>query len=123
MRRLLVAGVTLTLALAPVLANVWPAFGKGQMLYVGDASGAAIDHSAHQRHHAGAGNTARHDPSSHQAHCALCLLALLGWAPPIELSLAATDPAAIDRVRHWVVTAATPSLLWPDAQARAPPLS
>jgi hypothetical protein len=122
-QRLRVAGVVVTLALAPVLANVWPAFGKGQMLYVGDAPGAGIDHSAHLGHDAEASNSSHHDQSRHQAHCALCVLAFLGWAPPIDLSVAATEIAAIDRARRRVVTAAAPSLLWPNAQARAPPLS
>jgi Protein of unknown function (DUF2946) len=122
-QRLLVAGVVVTLALAPGLANVWPAFGKGEMLYVGDVPAAGIDHSAQEGHHTGARNSSGHDPSRHQGHCALCVLAMLGWAPPIGLSPAATGSAATDRAPQQVVRAGRPSLLWPDAQARAPPLS
>lgn len=121
-QRILLLGVVAAFAFAPLLANVWPAFGKGEMLYVGEVAAADVDHSAHEGHHAAADDS-HHSQSRHQVHCALCVLALLGWAPPIDLSLGCTETRVIDRAVHF--TAATPRVLlvWPDAQARAPPLS
>jgi hypothetical protein len=122
MQRLRVLGVVAALALAPMLANVWPAFGKGEMLYVGEVAAADVDHSAHEGHHAAAGDS-HHSPTRHQVHCALCVLALLGWAPPIDLGFGRIESPVIDRAPH--VVANTPRLLlaWPDGLARAPPLS
>jgi hypothetical protein len=122
MARVRVLGVVAAFALAPLLANVWPAFGKGQMLYVGEVAAADVDHSAHEGHHA-AGRDSHHSPAGHQVHCALCVLALLGWAPPVDLSFDWTETRVIDRAVHLAATAPRLLLLWPDAQARAPPLS
>jgi hypothetical protein len=122
MQRLVVLAVVAVFALAPLVANVWPAFGRGAMLYTGDVAAAEVDHSAHEGHHAAASDS-QHAPPHHQVHCALCMLALLGWAPPIDLGLGCAEARVIDRAQHLVANAPRPLLLWPDAQARAPPLS
>ena len=111
------------MALAPILANVWPAFGKGPMLYVGTpaaASAQQVDHAGHAGHE---GHEAPAPGSHHQQHCALCVLALLGWAPPAGLSIGCLQAAVRDPVA-WIALAA-PRLqpIWQSAQARAPPLS
>jgi hypothetical protein len=121
------------LALAPFLANIWPAFGKGQMLWVAADVTTPADHSAHaahQNHPAAATeadlptahHTPGHQPSEHQQHCALCVLAFLGWAPPVDFAITCTDSCDSDRAP--IVAATTPRLLllWTGAQARAPPL-
>ena len=139
--------VALALGVAPILANVWPAFGKGEMFYVGDTASAThdghaahdgsaaheghADHANHQGHaalegHAGhqvADAGSHHSPAQHQAHCALCELAFLGWAPPLDLSLGCAEACPVDRTVP--IAAVTPRLLalWPSAQARAPPLA
>src|SRR5947208_16804266 len=72
------------LFLAPLLANTWPAFGKGPMLFTGAAVATPSDHRQHADHE---GHQAPATESHHQRHCALCVLAFLGWAPPVGLSL------------------------------------
>jgi hypothetical protein len=104
------------------LASVWPAFGKGEMLYVGETAAAHVDHSAHEGHHAAASES-DHSPARHQAHCALCELAFLGWAPPINLGLGCTETCVTDRAEQIVTTSPRFLLVWPRARARAPPLS
>jgi hypothetical protein len=115
------------LVLAPALANVWPAFGKGEMLFVGDAAATQTDHAAHQGHHAAATEAqqphTQHRQSHHQTHCALCVLAFLGWAPPIDLSIGCTTTCLTERTKPLVASAPRVLLLWPSAQARAPPSS
>jgi len=121
-RRVLSLGVVAAFALAPLLANVWPAFGKGQMLYVGEVAADQIDHSTHAGHHAAAGDS-HHAPAGHQAHCALCVLALLGWAPPVDLSPGSLEPPLADRAAHRVTVTPRLLLVWPDTLARGPPRS
>jgi len=121
-QRLVVLGVVAGFALAPLVANVWPALGRGAMLYTGEMAAAEVDHSAHAGHHAAA-DGAQHATSHHQKHCALCMLALLGWAPPIDLGLGRIETRITDRAPQLVASAPRALLLWPDAQARAPPLS
>jgi len=141
--------VACALGVAPILANVWPAFGKGEMFYVGGATPAAHGHAAHdgsaaheghadhanhadhQGHaaldrHAGhqvADAGSHHSPAQHQAHCALCELAFLGWAPPLDLSLGCAEACPVDRTVPIAAVAPRLLALWPSAQARAPPLA
>jgi len=105
------------LLLAPALANIWPAFGKGAMLFVGETVAAHDEHAAHEGHQAPA------PQSHHQQHCALCVLAFLAWAPPAVPALGCTEACVTDRGAQ--VAESTPRLLlvWRSAQARAPPLS
>jgi hypothetical protein len=122
-QRLLLLGFVVALVLAPVLANIWPAFGKGRMLYVGTTATTQVDagpHAGHEGHAAPASQS--HDPQ-HQQHCALCVLAFLGWAPPVDLSLDCEATCAVEKALP--ITAQVPhlTLVWPGAQARAPPLS
>ena len=119
-QRLLLFGLVLALIVAPVLANVWPAFGKGPMLYVGGADASHVVVDAHAAH---TGHAQPAHESHHQAHCALCVLASLGWAPPLALELPSTATRGIDRAV--TVAAPVPRLrpVWPGARARAPPLS
>jgi hypothetical protein len=119
-QRCALVAVVVALVLAPVLANVWPAFGKGEMLYVADGVTAHGDHSSHEGHQATASDS-HPSPPHHQAHCALCELAFLGWAPPIDLSLGCTETGITDRTEQAVATTPRLLLLWPGAQARGPP--
>ncbi|HTT10369.1 MAG TPA: DUF2946 family protein [Burkholderiaceae bacterium] len=120
-QRIGVLAFVVSLVLAPALANIWPAFGKGEMLYVADAP--SLDHSAHAGHHHPGTDKAQRPPHDHKAHCALCVLAFLGWAPPADLSISsgstavANLPAALpeDRPRS--------APIWSGAHARAPPIS
>jgi len=116
----LLLGLVVALIVAPVLANVWPAFGKGPMLYVGGADASHVVVDAHAAH---TGHAQPAHESHHQAHCALCVLAFLGWAPPLALELPSIAASAIDRA----VTVAAQVLrlrpVWLGARARAPPLS
>src|SRR5215467_1553008 len=121
-QRFVVLGVVAVFALAPLVADVWPALGRGAMLYTGNVAAAEVDHSAHAGHHAATGKS-QHTTSHHQTHCALCMLALLGWAPPIDLALGRIDARVDDRPPQFAEIAPRALLLWPDAQARAPPLS
>jgi len=119
---LLLALVT-ALALAPLLVNVWPAFGKGTMLFVGETALPAsqqIDHAEHASHE---GRAAPASESHHQRHCALCVLALLGWAPPLDLAVGGGETGATHRIASIPLSAPRLPLAWPGARARAPPLS
>src|SRR5882672_10532810 len=79
--------LVVALVLAPLLANIWPAFGKGPMLFVAETAGQPSAHEAHE---------APADQSHHQRHCALCVLAFLGWAPPADLSLGCAEARATE---------------------------
>jgi Protein of unknown function (DUF2946) len=120
-QRLLLFGFVVALVCAQVLANLWPAFGKGAMLYVGESSAHAA-HAEHADHAAHEGHPAPATRSHHEAHCALCVLALLGWAPPVVADLGSADARVINRDVQ--VASSTPRLLllWRTAQPRAPPL-
>ena len=120
--RFVVLGVVVGFALAPLVANVWPAMGRGAMLYTGDVAVAETDHSAHARHDAAADGS-QHPTPHHQTHCALCMLALLGWAPPIDLGLGRIETRLTDRAPQLLASASRLLPLWPDAQARAPPIT
>jgi len=108
-----------SLVLAPALANIWPAFGKGEMLYVGEPSPA--DHSAHQGHHHPGVEAGKPRPHDHKAHCALCVVAFLGWAPPVDLNVDSGSVPVAEPPVAPADAAPCPLLLWPRAQARAPP--
>jgi len=187
-RRAVAAALAFALAAAPVLASLWPAFGKGPMLRTGEpaaeqatplerqaARGAPGPHhheglddesrgpghvaSAHADsasaaghgagHHAGIQHTNNHpgdnehgdhdhggipdadggdEPgraagSHHTQHCALCVLAFLGWAPPGTHLLVSPERAVVARPKLAAEFAPRASLVWDRAQARAPPLS
>ena len=119
-QRLLLFGLVLALIVAPVLANVWPAFGKGPMLYVGDAEASHVAVDGHAAH---GGHAHPAHESHHQTHCALCVLAFLGWAPPLALELPSIAASAIDRAVTVAAHVPRLRLVWPGARARAPPLS
>ncbi len=69
-RRWTLGVAVLALVCAPILANIWPALGRGQMLYVGEA--AATDHAAaavsrgHGSHHGA--SSADADAPEHAQH-------------------------------------------------------
>jgi hypothetical protein len=112
--------LTLVFALvfAPALASIWPALGRGEMLFVAAAKEAAhADHAAHEGHQAPA------PASHHQQHCALCVLAFLGWAPPVLPGLVGAAIGSIERAVPIAVRAPHLPLAWSRAQARAPPRS
>ena len=119
-QRLLLFGLVVALIVAPVLANVWPAFGRGAMLYVGAAEASQVAVDAHAAH---AGHAQAAHESHHKVHCALCVLAFLGWAPPLALGLCNIAAGAIDRTVTVVANAPCLQPAWPGAQARAPPLT
>ena len=119
-QRLWLLGLVVALVFAPVLANVWPAFGKGPMLYVDTAHATQLDANPHAAHE---GHAAPASRSHHQQHCALCVLAFLGWAPPVDLSLDCTATCAVDKMVPVAAQAPHLTLVWPGAQARAPPIS
>jgi len=121
-QRVALLAFVFALVFAPALANVWPAFGKGEMLFVGDAVAAHADQAGHAAHQ-DAATESHHSESHHQQHCALCVLAFLGWAPPLDLSLGCTGTCGPDRAARVAETAAHPLFVWPGAQARAPPIS
>src|SRR5262249_49480367 len=124
-QRALLLALVAALALAPLLANIWPALGRGAMLYVSEAvassSPQAVDHSRH------AGPQVHPAPAreSHPPHApgALCVLACLGWAPPVDLSIDGADAAFTDRAAWIALAAPRGQLARHSAQARAPPLS
>lgn len=132
-QRFALLAFVVALLIAPLLVNVWPALGKGPMLVVASDVATQVDHSAHARHHdhdAGAAQgphashpTTEHDESHHQQHCALCVLAFLGWAPPIDLVVACAPSSAADRAPPLADSTPRVPLLWRNAQARAPPLA
>ena len=118
--------LVVALVLAPLLANIWPAFGKGPMLFVAEAAGQQSEHEAHAQHAAHGAHEAHEAPadqSHHQRHCALCVLAFLGWAPPADLSLGCAEARATECGTWIAADAPRLQLAWPSAQARAPPLS
>jgi hypothetical protein len=51
------------------------------------------------------------------------MLALLGWAPPIDLGLGRIETRLTDRAPQLLARASRLLRLWPDAQARAPPIT
>ncbi|HTT11573.1 MAG TPA: DUF2946 family protein [Burkholderiaceae bacterium] len=118
-RRLLLLGFVAALIVAPVLANVWPAFGKGPMLCVAATEAhVAVDADAAHAGYAPPGHE-----SHHQVHCALCALACLGWAPPLALGLSSLGAGAIDHAVTVIAQGPRAQAAWPGARARAPPLS
>jgi hypothetical protein len=122
-RRALLLALVTALALAPLLVNIWPAFGRGAMLFVGETAlpvPPQVDHAEHAGHE---GNAAPASESHHQRHCALCVLALLGWAPPLDLGMSGGETVATHRIASILLTAPQLQLAWPGAHARAPPLS
>ena len=100
--------LVVALVLAPLLANIWPAFGKGPMLFVAEAAGQQSEHEAHAQHAAHGAHEAHEAPadqSHHQRHCALCVLAFLGWAPPIDLSIGCSPTSGTERTKPLVASA------------------
>lgn len=143
--------LALALALAPPLVGLWPALGKGRMLWVGEPPAEQVERerlAAQQAQHYGAGSHEGHganheaahssgeapiahaghdgaDESSahHDGHCALCVLAAVGWAPPSGLVFAIADRAVVGQLGFVLASEPRASLLWARAQARAPPVS
>lgn len=134
------------LVFAPALASIWPALGKGPMLYTGtppahaaphhggaaaeagstrQASGDHAGHAnpaddvAHAAHDAAGGAPATH--GDHTRHCALCVLVSLAWAPVVHIAGGADAPP--DVRRHAVAERPQPQRLvvGSRALARAPP--
>jgi hypothetical protein len=119
-RRSLLLALVTALALAPLLVNIWPAFGKGAMLFVGAPALFSPQHAYHAEHE---GHATPASESHPERHCALCVLALLGWAPPVDLAIACGEPVAIDRTAPIALLAPRLRPSWPGAYPRAPPLS
>jgi hypothetical protein len=119
-RRSLLLALIAALALAPLLANMWPAFGKGAMLFVGEPAFSSPQHAYHGEHE---GQPTPASESHPQRHCALCVLALLGWAPPVDLAIGCGETVATDRTAPIALLAPRLQPSWPGAYPRAPPLS
>ncbi len=127
------------LVLAPALASVWPALGRGPMLYTGEpAAHVAHDHqavadAAHEcdEAHVSGANTgaeshhadhdAQPDHTNHAQHCALCVLVSLAWAPVVHVAPGADAPPAVHRRALQRDTSPRSQVVWSRAQARAPP--
>jgi hypothetical protein len=123
-QRVTLFALVVALVLAPALANIWPAFGKGEMLYVGETAAAPSVHADHANH-ADHATHEGHAPATahlhHAVHCALCVLASLGWAPFAAFDAGDAQHSIAERAAPAASQALRAPLAWRSAQPRAPP--
>jgi hypothetical protein len=113
----------IALACSPLVVNIWPALGKGRMLFVGAPAAEHVEHAAHDGHASHDEHEASGSQPHHDRHCALCVLALLGWAPPAVASIGCVATHATHGTAWIAISAPRLQPLWRSAHARDPPLS